>query len=656
MRAVEPRRQTAGTRSVAPPFEHLLSLQQSAGNRAVATMVQRSCCSSCASGGSCEGESERDHEGATTAPVVQRLTTDRPTLREGSSGPDVAALQTGLNQLLGTDLADDGAFGPKTADVVRQFQSSRGLGEDGIVGPATWQAFDGDGATPSVPGKATDPADDFRIKGLPTDHLSHADSIFFDFASSTIPDDELAKLDSLSAIDHDVVLEGTSSEEGQGNSALTDARVSAVAKALTEHGHTLAKVRKNSTAKAVGQIDYRSARVVRVTRTDAPDPLADCSAKGSVVDCPPSVDAAFDRAADLLMLAVIKMGSPDLLSDADHKLIRDLFVDDSPGAIAEVAGHMVNLRQYVLDTKANRQRKDEPEPGSGPFHRCESSCNSTCSAGALAFNRGVDTDSSTTFCEGFGNMASPAPGTGTTVEQSQTHILIHESAHGTKVIDCQDFAKGTERAFGLLNREQALHNADSFTALARNLVDPNSAATKPLKPDTGERGTDPGVEEPLAWLDRWFEAADFDTSQLYGVLKTQTGVPWDGDGSHFERTMQLTSAHFPVTAPPRAPTKRDREIVAAINDRYDRVRKVLKTNDAGLTIDTGPTVLWEPGPGRKLAVPADFGDLPIRRRIELLAEALLVAFPDVRSGQEQAYAQLAPKLCNNRTPGFAFSG
>jgi len=344
------------------------------------------------------------------------------------------------------------------------------------------------------------------------------------------------------------------------------------------------------------------------------------------------------------------------MSTSDKALVKQLFADDSDGSIAEVAGHMANLQTYVQNSRDRAQGPGQPEPTGAPFHRCQNTCNASCAAGSLAFNRGVDAESDTTFCDGFVNMSAPAPGTGSTVPESQVHIVIHESAHGTKVIDCQDFAKGTERAFGLLTRDQALHNADSFTALARNLVNPGSAATRVLTPDTGDRAGDASVEEPLAWLDRWLEAADFDTSQLYGVLKDgQEGRRWDNLTDHFARTMRFVSEHFPVTAPPTAPQRADRVKVAAIDDRYDRVRKVLKTNTASLDVSTGTGVVWAPGPGRSLTVPADFGTLVIRRRIELLLLALLRASPDVTEGREEAYAGLAPKLCNNRAPGFAFS-
>ena len=51
--------------------------------------------------------------------------------REGSKGAMVAQIQRALH------LKDDGIFGPITTEAVKDFQASRGLTVDGIVGPAT---------------------------------------------------------------------------------------------------------------------------------------------------------------------------------------------------------------------------------------------------------------------------------------------------------------------------------------------------------------------------------------------------------------------------------------------------------------------------------------------------------------------------------------
>lgn len=64
--------------------------------------------------------------GARTSPIAM------PTLRRGSQGPDVAALQTRLG------IAADGKFGPATHAAVVAFQRQKGLTPDGIVGPQTW--------------------------------------------------------------------------------------------------------------------------------------------------------------------------------------------------------------------------------------------------------------------------------------------------------------------------------------------------------------------------------------------------------------------------------------------------------------------------------------------------------------------------------------
>ncbi|MGX7825977.1 peptidoglycan-binding protein [Actinokineospora sp. 24-640] len=64
------------------------------------------------------------------------------TVREGSSGEAVRAVQTALNKH-GFGIGVDGQFGPATTSAARSFQSRVGLSVDGIVGPATWQELIG---------------------------------------------------------------------------------------------------------------------------------------------------------------------------------------------------------------------------------------------------------------------------------------------------------------------------------------------------------------------------------------------------------------------------------------------------------------------------------------------------------------------------------
>src|SRR4051812_44358233 len=64
-----------------------------------------------------------------------------PVLRQGSSGPDVQALQQKLKDLGFDPKGVDGNFGAGTKAAVIAFQASKGLQADGAVGPGTMAAL-----------------------------------------------------------------------------------------------------------------------------------------------------------------------------------------------------------------------------------------------------------------------------------------------------------------------------------------------------------------------------------------------------------------------------------------------------------------------------------------------------------------------------------
>jgi len=73
-----------------------------------------------------------------------------PVLKQGSSGPDVQALQQKLKDLGFDPNGVDGNFGPGTEKAVRAFQQAKGLGVDGKVGPGTQAALDAAGGAAPI--------------------------------------------------------------------------------------------------------------------------------------------------------------------------------------------------------------------------------------------------------------------------------------------------------------------------------------------------------------------------------------------------------------------------------------------------------------------------------------------------------------------------
>ena len=61
-----------------------------------------------------------------------------PTVKKGAEGEITRLIQERLNSV-GFNLTTDGIFGENTKNAVKVFQKNRGLTQDGIVGPNTWE-------------------------------------------------------------------------------------------------------------------------------------------------------------------------------------------------------------------------------------------------------------------------------------------------------------------------------------------------------------------------------------------------------------------------------------------------------------------------------------------------------------------------------------
>ena len=90
-----------------------------------------------------------------------------PTLSIGSTGPDVRRLQVVFVMMKEMNPSDiDGNFGPKTLELVKDFQQANSLTVDGVVGPLTWAALPADPDTPRLARGATGSAVSGLQKGL----------------------------------------------------------------------------------------------------------------------------------------------------------------------------------------------------------------------------------------------------------------------------------------------------------------------------------------------------------------------------------------------------------------------------------------------------------------------------------------------------------
>src|SRR3954464_4568093 len=76
-----------------------------------------------------------------TVPPTTTTTAPDPTLRLGSSGPDVAALQQRLLSLGYWLSTANGRFDNSTQQAVYAYQKASGVGADGSVGPVTEAAL-----------------------------------------------------------------------------------------------------------------------------------------------------------------------------------------------------------------------------------------------------------------------------------------------------------------------------------------------------------------------------------------------------------------------------------------------------------------------------------------------------------------------------------
>ncbi|WP_433916327.1 glycoside hydrolase domain-containing protein [Streptomyces sp. NBC_01744] len=106
------------------------------------------------------------------------------TVQSGSTGNLVKAAQCLLKAAGFDPGTPDGTFGPATTTAARNFQTSRGLTADGVVGAKTWTALLSHGSTPTIQNGSTGEAVT-RLQRALTAALGRTVAIDGDFGSGT---------------------------------------------------------------------------------------------------------------------------------------------------------------------------------------------------------------------------------------------------------------------------------------------------------------------------------------------------------------------------------------------------------------------------------------------------------------------------------------
>lgn len=113
------------------------------------------------------------------------------TLKKGSKGEEVKALQTALNRVCPYGLVVDGIFGAKTEEAVKDYQKANGLSVDGIAGAKTWSKLGYETADEVTPGfrtinklivhcTATPEGEDYSIDAIDNSHKTCNFSYYID--------------------------------------------------------------------------------------------------------------------------------------------------------------------------------------------------------------------------------------------------------------------------------------------------------------------------------------------------------------------------------------------------------------------------------------------------------------------------------------------
>jgi outer membrane protein OmpA-like peptidoglycan-associated protein len=482
-------------------------------------------------------------------------------------------------------------------------------------------------------------AGDFDIRGVNPQTASQPSIIFFDMGSATIPTSEAAKISALAnPAAQTLTLNGFTSEEGSAAANLTiiNARIAAVRTALQAAGHTGPILANPRPTAGLGQLDYRRVRAVEIVPAGATATTPQC--QPTPANPNPENEPCGTSFSTAQPLAIAKVGDAVKALTAPTSATTAILNTFFPG-----------VPQATITSRLNSLLTQLGVMATAGGHLCHNTCDGACSR--PGFMGGQGATAVMTLCPKFIHTF--------TLDERVT-MLMHEGMHATSGPKVVDTAYRRQRLIGFLSGGQAETNTDSYVNLILSLQ-PGVAG-----PIAGGPPTDPiapgmsGPEESacrraLAFLEKWVEIAQWDTSQLYEAIKRNIGRVggWDpADGYHAATQhvigwiLMLTD---PGAAPPYAtpPTAADKIKVAGIHDRYQEMSRAVRSTP--ISINKGASDAWAPNLGPSFTVSTSFFGLAAMDQVLHLLRLMATSMPDIPAPLRAKYADAANQIRWHKT-------
>jgi hypothetical protein len=474
--------------------------------------------------------------------------------------------------------------------------------------------------------------------------------VFFDRNADAVAAGDPAITAAAAPPDADLQLLGyASADELTADPSIVQRRVDHVTAALVAAGHDAAHITATLRPSA-GRIDYRRVRSVEIVRPGeaSVEPVVGAP---TTQPCDPAIETAFQDAKDhaindLIDPVLVALGAPIVAGSPLEAALTKFFHSKSHAATVRANLLLIKAEIAVVTAAAN--------------HDCGTMNDSSCAAGAIAFNSGHRM----TICPGYvpiGGVISP------TLRDDHARNLIHEAAHSTGGLQgvpanasggTSDFGYRHQRAIQHLPLAKELANSDSY-AMFVLMANGVAAAIAPPVDTAGAGFTMPAdqpafdrAELPVARIESWIRRTQQWISQTHGevrkILDLPVGDParsWAGRFAEGARLARL--AGFDVHAASTLPAADDDVKYAAINDRLSALARMLQAPiEISRDATAGAHMHFVAGPPLALVVNPTFLSNGPDVRASMMLERLvdIVAPTEISATLRPAYVDLVRRV------------